>query len=265
MKDKRKRIIKIFAATAGVSVLLVWGAYALNFPLQISTSQEEWAQFGDYFGGILNPLLSFFALLALLATIQSQQKERDEADRRHKAQMFDARLFQLLSLSHDAVASIKYVQKDALGFQINEFEGHRAVAHALNRLQEEYLYKVVRVEPKLMYHLMYPVFLNWKAKYWSGVASYVESMLFVLFYAIDNADSKENSQFALRATFAQMSADEKLLVFYVMIFSPKSKILLQGDVVSEFLSGATQDDLLIYRDTLLQSEVLARISPVRTA
>ncbi|KPG72879.1 hypothetical protein [Pseudomonas libanensis] len=265
MRGNSKKIILIFAATAGVSVFLVWGAYALNFPRHISTSQDVWAQFGDYFGGILNPLLSFFALLALLATIQSQQHERDEADRRHKAQMFDTRLFQLLSLSHDAVASIKYVHTDELGLPIAEFEGHRAVAHALNRLQDDYLYTVTRVEPKLMYHSLHPVFLNWKAKYWSGVASYVESMLFVLWYAIDKPDSKDSSQFALRATFSQMSADEKLLLFYVMIFSPNTKILLQGDIVSEFLAGATQDDLLLYRDTLLQSAVLARISAARTA
>lgn len=265
MIGNSKKIIMIFAATVGVSIFLVWGAYAVNFPRHISTSQDVWAQFGDYFGGVLNPLLSFFALLALLATIQSQQHERGENDRRHKAQMFDTRLFQLLSLSHDAVASIKYIQTDELGLPIDEFEGHRAVAHSLNMLQENYLYKVTRVEPKLMYHSLRPEFLNWKAIYWSGVASYVESMLFVLRYAVDKADDEASLQFALRATFAQMSADEKLLLFYVMVFTPNSTIFLQGDVLSEFLSGATQDDLLLYRDTLLQSAVLARISSASSA
>jgi len=38
-------------------------------------SQDSFAQFGDYFGGILNPLLSFLAVLLLLFSIRLQSKE----------------------------------------------------------------------------------------------------------------------------------------------------------------------------------------------
>jgi hypothetical protein len=40
-----------------------------------SGSQEVWGQFGDFVGGTLNPLLSFFGLIALLVTIALQSKE----------------------------------------------------------------------------------------------------------------------------------------------------------------------------------------------
>jgi hypothetical protein len=41
----------------------------------ISTDQAVWGQFGDYVGGILNPLFSITALFALLYTIALQSKE----------------------------------------------------------------------------------------------------------------------------------------------------------------------------------------------
>ena len=257
-RDKVK-FFAIFACAAACLIVLVGGMYVANFSPHLSQSQEKWGQFGDYFGGILNPLLSFCALLGLLMTLRSQQQESYKAERRHAAMTFDTRLFQLLSLSHDAVASIKFVQQGLVMRQNTEYEGHRAVAYALNRLQEDYLNKVERVEDEFMYQALRPAFLGWKTKYWPGVASYIESMLFLMVYAIEKAGSSESSQFALRAIFAQMSADEKLLIFYVMIFELKSKIILQGDVSQEFLDGASQDDLLLIRQILLHSAVQARI------
>lgn len=258
-RDKVK-FFAIFACAAACLIVLVGGMYVANFSPHLSQSQEKWGQFGDYFGGILNPLLSFCALLGLLMTLRSQQQESYKSELRHEAMTFETRLFQLLSLSHNAVASIKFVHQGLLVRQNTEYEGHRAVAYALNRLQEDYLNKVVRVDDALMYQALRPAFLDWKAKYWPGVASYIESMLFLMVYAIEKAGSPDSSQFALRAIFAQMSADEKLLIFYVMIFELKSKIILQGDVIQEFLDGTSQDELLLIRRILLHSAVQARLS-----
>lgn len=261
MRFRKSNLVPAFAGIAGLLIFCVWLFYFVHFSGQVSPSQERWGQFGDYFGGVLNPILSFGALLGLLFTLQSQQRESDKAEGRHREQLFDTRLFQLLSLSHDAVSAIKYIHKPDDDSPSIEYVGHRAVAYALNRLQEDYLYQVMRTEEHLMYHALHPKYLNWKAVYWSGVASYVESMLFVLWYAIDKAGGEEASQFALRAVLAQMSADEKLLIFYVMIFTPREKLLLHGHLIEDFLAGATQDDLLLYRSALLQSAALARLTP----
>ncbi|MBT8767565.1 putative phage abortive infection protein [Metapseudomonas boanensis] len=40
---------------------------------------QYWGQIGDFFGGILNPLLSFMALMAVLYTIRLQREELKEA------------------------------------------------------------------------------------------------------------------------------------------------------------------------------------------
>lgn len=261
MRFKKLKLVPVFAGFAGLLIFCVWFFYATQFSGTLSSSQDKWGQFGDYFGGVLNPILSFCALLGLLFTLQSQQRESEKAEARHREQLFDARLFQLLSLSHDAVSSIKFFSSSIVGHSGAEYVGHRAVAYALNRLQEEYLYKVEPVHEHMMYKELYPQFLRWKGVYWSGVASYIESMLYIVFFAIDKSETPEGSTFALRAVFAQMSADEKLLLFYVMIFTPRQKIMLRGDLLEEFLAGASQDNLLLYRTALLKSAFLARITP----
>ncbi|MDX2469378.1 MAG: hypothetical protein QNL04_02245 [SAR324 cluster bacterium] len=41
----------------------------------LSTNTNTWGVFGDYIGGVMNPILSFFALIALLETIRIQRIE----------------------------------------------------------------------------------------------------------------------------------------------------------------------------------------------
>lgn len=56
-------------------IVLIFLVYLLNFgKYGLSNSQEVWAQFGDYFGGILNAILAFIAFIALLTTIKLQNK-----------------------------------------------------------------------------------------------------------------------------------------------------------------------------------------------
>lgn len=246
-------VVAIFAAL--FLIILVLLNYFSKFPHARSADQAVWGQFGDYFGGILNPILSFTALVGLLVTLRTQQEEARKTDGRHKQQTFDSRLFQLLSLSHEAVSAVKYVYSD--GSQREVYEGHRGVAYALNRLQEEYLYSAQRESDRL-YERLGEQYEEWKKLYWSGVASYIESMLFILKYVIQGA---ENHEFALRAVLAQMSSDEKLLVFYVMIFTPNQSLLLSKGLVGEFMSGASADDLLPFRQKLLISAAMNRLSP----
>lgn len=75
-----KYVTLIFAAL-GV-VILTAGAYVCYFYAKlgygVSSGTETWGQFGDYFGGILNPLLSFIALLCLIQSLNLQnQANRD--------------------------------------------------------------------------------------------------------------------------------------------------------------------------------------------
>lgn len=65
--------LKKIGAFAVLTAIFVAGAYLLNFwGDDISESSDDWGQFGDYIGGLLNPVFSFAALIALLWTINLQ-------------------------------------------------------------------------------------------------------------------------------------------------------------------------------------------------
>lgn len=258
---KRKgfdRVFFVITSIAFLVIVFVAGRYISVFSANVLVDQEKWGQFGDYFGGVLNPILSFFALLGLLFTLRAQHAESTFSSERHLEQQFESRLFQMLTLSHSAVSSIKLVS------QTNppvEFEGHRAIGYALNRLQEEYFKKVPSGESNEMYSKLLPEFDDWKERYWSAVASYMESMLFLVSYAFESAKGEANKKFAIRAVFSQLTSDEKLLLFYVMIFSRQEKVFLTDLISGEFFKGATPDYLFHHRSALVQSAVLARLAP----
>jgi uncharacterized membrane protein len=75
--EKLTQWIKLILAAAIIVFLSVCIVFFVTFPGEIPTSRENWGQFGDYFGGTLNPILSFFSLIILVLnlTLQSKQLE----------------------------------------------------------------------------------------------------------------------------------------------------------------------------------------------
>jgi uncharacterized membrane protein len=66
----RRVIILVFALLV-VLIALVIGVYIAYFhDHTLATTPAEWGPFGDYVGGLLNPVLSFFAFIALLMTLK---------------------------------------------------------------------------------------------------------------------------------------------------------------------------------------------------
>lgn len=62
----------VFVAVAfGVTVYV----YRAQFDGPVSEAPAAWAQFGDYFGGVLNPIVGLAALGALLWTLKLQREE----------------------------------------------------------------------------------------------------------------------------------------------------------------------------------------------
>jgi hypothetical protein len=55
--------------------VIVVSAYVLKFGGNFSDDPERWGAFGDYVGGILNPIFAFLAFVALLLTIILQSRE----------------------------------------------------------------------------------------------------------------------------------------------------------------------------------------------
>ena len=121
--QKSTRLNRILIPIFIISILLIIMAvvsYAYVFHGPLSTSQDEWGQFGDYLGGILNPAFSFLALLGLLFTISLQSAELQSSTRelRNSAkalekqnssianQMFESAFFNLLGFYSDILKGI---------------------------------------------------------------------------------------------------------------------------------------------------------------
>lgn len=83
-----------------IFAILVVGFYAKTFgydlQLPISAKQEDWGQFGDYVGGILNPVCAFMAFLWIVRSYALQKTElaetRDTLKETHQAQLLQAKI-----------------------------------------------------------------------------------------------------------------------------------------------------------------------------
>lgn len=66
-------VLMLFVVLTCSSVALI---FTLNFRAHsVSDAIEHWGQFGDFFGGVLNPFLAFCSFMALLYTINIQSKQ----------------------------------------------------------------------------------------------------------------------------------------------------------------------------------------------
>lgn len=68
----------LFATLAMIVVIVICSFVTFFSPLRgyvISDEIEHWGQMGDFFGGMLNPLLAFSSFIALLYTIRIQSDE----------------------------------------------------------------------------------------------------------------------------------------------------------------------------------------------
>lgn len=92
-----------FGAGAITSLLII---FVLNFrKADISPTIAEWGQFGDYFGGLLNPVFGLISLVLVAAALRSQT---------HAAarQAFENQFFTLLELHSSVLQSIDRKMKD---------------------------------------------------------------------------------------------------------------------------------------------------------
>ncbi|HIF50484.1 MAG TPA: hypothetical protein EYQ42_02955 [Thiotrichaceae bacterium] len=124
-RDLNTGLVIIFIIASGIAIAIICVyLYANYYNGDIITDHSRWGEFGDYIGGVLNPVFGFFGLFALLLTISIQVKElqltRKELRNSSKAlesqnetlklQNFENSFFQMLRLHNDIVNSIDFVR-----------------------------------------------------------------------------------------------------------------------------------------------------------
>ena len=136
-----------YASLIGAALLVVvltagFYAYHFNYSLGygISTETDKWGQFGDYFGGILNPLLSFAALLCLIQSLTLQnQANRDlsaeiKANKQHeKFRTFSLLFFNVIEAQKSQIGSM--VIKAEVGSDSSTISGVDAILHLEEKIE----------------------------------------------------------------------------------------------------------------------------------
>lgn len=76
---------------ASIIIMMILGLYYYQFgvgPTYLSEEKDVWGQFGDYFGGTLNPILSFMSVLLLIKSVRLQLSANSSLIKETKRQEF---------------------------------------------------------------------------------------------------------------------------------------------------------------------------------
>lgn len=123
-----KMVVWIVALSA-LAIAGVFGTYAyFHQGWAVEPNPESWGQFGDYFGGILNPIFSFAAFAGLLYTIILQSRELHTAREANERQAEDLKLareaaerqateLRLAQETRDSALQLQQEQTQLMGLQ----------------------------------------------------------------------------------------------------------------------------------------------------
>ncbi|HDS1682132.1 TPA: hypothetical protein QEM39_003708 [Pseudomonas putida] len=229
MVDKIKSDFNLsMLASASVAIVVVLIFYVFNFFGSLSSSKETWGQFGDYVGGLLNPLLSFLALIAVVRGLRYQSEElkaaRSEASTAidmqreqtsiFKQQSFEALFFALIDLHSKSIEGLR------LSVDGEDLAGHDVLRHVAKKFSLDKIHYVdglplkprdrdhaINVQVKnFMEYVKYDAFECFRCL--EQILSYVEAC------PLDDEDLKK--RYALIVQAALSSAELECVRIYAM-------------------------------------------------
>ncbi|MFL9596728.1 hypothetical protein [Aeromonas veronii] len=118
-------------------IAIAWAAYYINFGIDSNISQKTdvWGQFGDYLGGVLNPILSFISIYLLINSLSLQHQANaslvDEIKRQEKLEefkKFEFRFFHLIDSLDKTFRRFKVCIGDIDSESTGEFEEYNGSA-----------------------------------------------------------------------------------------------------------------------------------------
>jgi uncharacterized membrane protein len=201
------------ALLAVMAVILL--IYVIYFGVISSTGRESWGQFGDYFGGILNPILSFSAFIILVITYNKQISIQQHEDIKHYKSMENSRFFEMLSMLHQTAGGVEI--DDTIG-SMKTYRGHRGIGRSWNILRRN-LDRAVHADNKL--EEISASYANWRNKYWPSVGSYFESAIFILDRYVLLNNNQVDYDYYMHALRSQMSIHERSILFFELVKNRK--------------------------------------------
>jgi hypothetical protein len=107
-RDKTITWTEYVVITGVLASALVVILYLCVFAGHLSPDPAAWGQFGDYFGGTLNPILGVLGLFGLYYTIQLQIKAIKDTQQQFLREQFENRFFQLLGLLNEPRSKVDF-------------------------------------------------------------------------------------------------------------------------------------------------------------
>ncbi|WBJ42267.1 hypothetical protein PALA42_03963 [Pseudomonas aeruginosa] len=257
---RRKMIYPVLLGAAIyplVIIALVVVKYISKFGSELSSNQEVWGQFGDYFGGVLNPILSFFAFAALLYTVHLQIESGNESEDRHSEQVFDSRLFQLLNVNFEILKSLVVYQSESAAQNSGPYEGYRGLHFVWHRLCDDHLMTTQRGDhPGSEREAVFRHVNSIRRLYRPAISSYFNSVFFVLDYVQEYSGGDKQTVFALKALRSQMSVGGRALLFYFMIVDENYCKLIPVLRFAGFWDDVVDDPLRDIHDNLYKASAV---------
>lgn len=179
----------------------------------LSSNKGEWGTFGDYVGGVLNPLFSFAALVALLRTIELQEKQISDTNKAVERQQFEDNFFNLCSMINQRLEDLR-VTEEANGVSI-ALKGRDCLEVFYNHLKE--FLTSSDCNPNI--NVINSKYNEFNKKYGYKLSNYFHTFYSTIIF-IDNAKclSKEDKFFYAKLLSYQLSEYELYLHFYSCLY-----------------------------------------------
>lgn len=128
-----------YIAAAAIMIAFIVSSYVINFyfllEYGVSDETSAWAEFGDFVGGLLNPILSFLALVLLIKSLTLQneananlRKELHNNERTEKLKSFESLFFNMISFQKELFDSFS-VEVDGEGVEKKNLKKVKAVIY----------------------------------------------------------------------------------------------------------------------------------------
>lgn len=111
-------MINRYSVAAALLLLAVFASYLVHFHFNlgygVSNDPAVWGQLGDYFGGLLNPTLSFISLMLLIKSLTLQNRanqdlrnEISETRKSERLRSFEVQLFNMIDSQRASLDTFK--------------------------------------------------------------------------------------------------------------------------------------------------------------
>lgn len=122
-----------------VFLAAVWGVYFWQFNNGFSTSQGDWGTFGDFTGGVVNPLLNFITIYVLITQFKTLKNDLDKQRFDEAVKAFESSFFTFTTIALNEyktfelkVGDIVYKGAGSIGYIEGYFEQHSKLGADMN-------------------------------------------------------------------------------------------------------------------------------------